>query len=88
MHALPARHFARLVNLSSQSISELMGGHRSPSLNTLTLLSEFFEISSDRFRTATFAELLADELADLNRFHRVEDKIPDEARARAWHSNA
>ncbi len=87
LHALPARHFTALVPISSQAVSEVMGGKRQPSLNTVQLIATFFEIPLDRLLNTPFEDLLAVEIADTGRYQRVEAKIPDAARSRSWHSN-
>lgn len=87
LHALPARGFASLVPISSQAVSEIMGGKRGASLSTAQTIAAFFEIPLDRLLNAPFRELLPLEIADRERFDRVEGKITEEARARSFRSN-
>jgi transcriptional regulator with XRE-family HTH domain len=67
---------SRLIDgLSPQALSELQSGTRTPSLDTVSKLAAFFEISIDRLLNASFAELVSVEVADPDRFARVEAKI-------------
>ncbi len=83
MHALPARHFARIVNISPQTLSGLVGG-RPPSMASAQTVAHFFEIPLGDLIDKRFDQLLG-YVADIDRFHRVEAKIPDDAKAREWH---
>ena len=85
LHALPATHLSRLIRVSPQSLSVLMSGKRNASLSTVRVLAQFFEIPVERLLETPFRDLLITELADTDRFDRVEAKIPDEARSRQWH---
>jgi transcriptional regulator with XRE-family HTH domain len=75
VHLLTAQSAKQHLDLSAQAISELRAGKRQPSLQTLQKTSGFFEISIDRLLEAEFEDLLANELADSDRFRRVEAKI-------------
>ncbi len=83
MHALPARHFARIVNISAQTLSGLVGG-RAPSMSSAQTVAHFFEVPLGDLIDKGFDQLLGYG-ADIERFHRVEAKIPDDAKAREWH---
>jgi transcriptional regulator with XRE-family HTH domain len=83
LHAIPARGFAPLVSISSQTISELLSGRRSASIHTARALADFFEVSLDGLLDKPFEELLITELTDRARFLSVEAKIPEEARWRS-----
>src|SRR4051812_12306298 len=75
LHAMRATRDSRLVEgLSPQALSELQAGTRDPSLATVEKLARFFEIPLTRLLHAPFDELLAAELADAERFRRVEEK--------------
>lgn len=75
VHVMRSTRDSRLIDgLSPQALSELQSGSRKPSLQTVEKLSSFFEISLDRLLKAPFEELLARELADPDRFRRVESK--------------
>jgi transcriptional regulator with XRE-family HTH domain len=74
---------SRLIEgLSPQALSELQSGTRTPSLDTVEKLSTFFEIPIDRLLKTSFVELLTGEVADPDRFARVEAKIRKRVRAR------
>jgi transcriptional regulator with XRE-family HTH domain len=75
MHNLSARDASKLLGLSTVALSEWRQGKRSPSLNALLRLSAVFEVAGDRLVTAPFTDLLANELGDVDRFERVEEKI-------------
>jgi transcriptional regulator with XRE-family HTH domain len=75
LHALRPTRDHHLLGLSPQALSELQSGSRTPSLSTADRLAEFFEISFERLRKAPFEELLETEIADGDRFKRVEKKI-------------
>jgi transcriptional regulator with XRE-family HTH domain len=75
LHLLTATLAKEHLELSAQAISELKAGKRQPSLRTLQKISAFFEIPIDRLLDADFEDLLANELADRERFRRVEAKI-------------
>lgn len=87
LHALPARGFASLVPISSQAVSEIMGGKRGASLSTAQSIAAFFEIPLDRLLNTPFTELLPAEIADTERYDGVEAKITEEARVRSFRSN-
>jgi transcriptional regulator with XRE-family HTH domain len=75
LHAMRATRDSRLIDgLSPQALSEIQSGTRRPSLDTLQKLAAFFEIPMDRLMNATFHDLLADEIADPERFASVESK--------------
>jgi transcriptional regulator with XRE-family HTH domain len=74
VHALTAAEGAALIGISPQGLSELLWRER-PSLESLERLESFFEVDlSDLLRTP-FVELLEVEVADRQRFRRVEAKI-------------
>ena len=75
LHDLSARRAGELVDISAQTLSEWKYRKREPSLGVLLRLAEFFEISADRLVSAPFQALLTQELADPERFDRVEQKI-------------
>ncbi len=75
LHRLTGREASRILGISTVAISEWRQGKRLPGLPALLSLSETFEVAGDRLVTATFSELLANELGDVDRFDRVEDKL-------------
>jgi transcriptional regulator with XRE-family HTH domain len=66
---------ASLLGISAQALSELQSGRRSPSLTTAHAIALFFEVPLDRLLEADFSDLLSHELADPDRYQRVENKI-------------
>lgn len=56
-------------------MSAWMNGKSQPSLPKAIDIADLFQISTDRLIGATFADLLAHELADPERFDRVEERI-------------
>ena len=76
MHALTAAKARGLVGISQQALSELQLGKReSPRASTVKKLAEFFEVPYWRLQDTPFGQLLAEELADTERFEAVEAKI-------------
>ncbi len=75
LHALTARDAAALIGLSAQAISEIQASKRGASYPTARSLAKFFEMSTDRLADTPFVDLLATELADPERYKRVEQKI-------------
>lgn len=77
LHGLRATRDSRMMGgLSPQLLSELQSGSRKqPSLSTVTAISEFFEISRDHLLDVPFDELLESDIADRERYQRVEAKI-------------
>lgn len=75
LHSLRATRDAGLIGISPQALSEIQYGTRaSVSLSTMEKLSGFFEIPIDRLLHAQFEELLQAEVADSERYRRVEAK--------------
>jgi transcriptional regulator with XRE-family HTH domain len=74
LHRLTAADAKVFIDVSAQTLSEWKRG-KSPNLNTLLRVAEFFEIHGDRLINAPFTELLTNELCDPDRFERVEHKI-------------
>ena len=56
-------------------MSAWMNGKSNPSLPKAIDIAELFQISTDRLMGAEFSDLLANELADPERFERVEKRI-------------
>jgi transcriptional regulator with XRE-family HTH domain len=64
------------IGVSPQALSEIQSGTRTqPSLRTVRALANFFEVPTDRLLDAGFGDLLETELADRDRFDRVESKL-------------
>ena len=75
LHGLTQHTTAQLLGISEATVSGWMGGKATPSLSKAIAISELFQISTDRLMGAQFADLLANELADPERFKRVEERI-------------
>jgi transcriptional regulator with XRE-family HTH domain len=80
LHALSGSEAAKLLGISQSTIVKWAQGTRAPSFKTALIVGDFFQISADRLATAEFSDLLANELANPERFRTVEQRI---SRARA-----
>lgn len=61
-------------------MSAWMNGKATPSLDKAIGLSEFFEVPTQRLMGAPFVDLLQSDLADPERFKRVEERIHRKSR--------
>jgi DNA-binding XRE family transcriptional regulator len=75
LHALSQHFTAQLLGVSEATMSAWMNGKSTPSLAKAIDIADLFQISTDRLMGARFPDLLADELADPERFGRVETRI-------------
>ena len=79
VHDLTNAEAAALLGFSAAAVSEWVSKTRKeprqPNLTTLLHVAEFFHISGDRLVLADFSDLLANELADAERFREVEARI-------------
>jgi transcriptional regulator with XRE-family HTH domain len=75
LHGLSQHFTAQLLGVSEATLSAWMNGKSTPSLAKAIDIAELFGISTERLMGATFVELLGDELADRERFERVEARI-------------
>ena len=75
MHGLSQNFTAQLLGVSEASMSAWMNGRSTPSLPKAIDIADLFQISTDRLMGAEFADLLQHELADAERFKRVEARI-------------
>ena len=75
LHSLSQTALAELLPTSAATVSTWLSGRSFPNLNRALLLSELFEISTERLINAQFTDLLANELTDPERFERVETRI-------------
>ena len=75
LHALSQHFTAQLLGVSEATMSAWMNGKSTPSLAKAIDIAELFQISTDRLMGAEFSELLARELADPERYERVETRI-------------
>jgi transcriptional regulator with XRE-family HTH domain len=78
IHAMTISLGSQHIGVSPQALSEIQSGTRTqPSLTTVRALANFFEVPTDRLLDARFGDLLQAELADRDRFERVEAKLRD-----------
>lgn len=75
LHGLSQHFTAQLLGVSEATMSSWMNGKSQPSLAKAIDIADLFQISTDRLMGAEFADLLAHELADPERFERVETRI-------------
>jgi DNA-binding XRE family transcriptional regulator len=75
LHALSQHFTAQLLGVSEATMSAWMNGKSTPSLAKAIDIAELFQITTDRLMGAKFSDLLANELADPERFERVESRI-------------
>ncbi len=75
LHGLSAYFTAHILGISPATLSAWVNGHSSPSLNKAIQVADLFQISTDRLMAAEFSDLLEHELADAERFKRVEARI-------------
>lgn len=75
LHALSQHFTAQLLGVSAATMSAWMNGKSTPSLANAIDIAELFQISTDRLMGAEFSDLLEKELADPERFERVETRI-------------
>jgi transcriptional regulator with XRE-family HTH domain len=75
LHALTQHFTAELLGVSEATVSGWMNGKTTPSLNKAIAVADLFQIGTDRLMGAKFSDLLATDLADPDRFERVEERI-------------
>jgi len=75
LHGLSQHFTAQLLDVSEATMSAWMNGKSTPSLAKAIDIAELFQITTDRLMGAEFSDLLANELADSERFERVEKRI-------------
>jgi transcriptional regulator with XRE-family HTH domain len=75
VHGLTARETARLTGVSVNALSSWMTGERDPSLASMQKLAGFFEIDAFKLLGQYTGSFLHEELADLERWERVEQKL-------------
>jgi DNA-binding XRE family transcriptional regulator len=75
MHRLSQHYTAQLLDVSEATMSSWMNGKSQPSLNKAIAIAELFQISTDKLIGTSFSDLLQTELADSDRFERVETRI-------------
>jgi len=75
LHGLTQHFTAQLLGVSEATMSSWMNGKSQPSLAKAIDIADLFQISTDRLMGAEFADLLEHELADPERFEKVETRI-------------
>ncbi len=75
LHRLSQHYTAQLLGVSEATMSSWMNGKSQPSLNKAIAIAELFQISTDKLMGTRFVDLLPAELADPDRFERVEARI-------------
>jgi transcriptional regulator with XRE-family HTH domain len=75
LHGLTQHFTAQLLGVSEGTMSAWMNGKSEPSLGKAIDIADLFQISTDRLMGAHFVDLLQTELADPERFDRVEARI-------------
>jgi transcriptional regulator with XRE-family HTH domain len=75
LHRLTAREAARILDISESALGKWGTGARRPSFDTALRVSDFFGLPANRLAQAEFEDLLANELADPDRFRAVETKL-------------
>lgn len=75
LHGLTQNFAAELLGVSEATVSGWMSGKATPSLSKAIGISELFGITTDRLMGAKFVDLLGNELADADRYTKVEDRI-------------
>jgi transcriptional regulator with XRE-family HTH domain len=82
LHELLMRDVAAFADVSESVVSKWQTGDRNPSFTSALKIGALFEIEPGRLAQADFADLLSHELADPDRYRRVEEKI--ERLRREW----
>lgn len=75
LHGLTQHFTAQLLGVSEATMSSWMNGKSTPSLAKAIDIADLFQISTDRLMGAEFSDLLANELADPERYDTVEKRI-------------
>lgn len=75
LHGLSQNFTAQLLGVSEATMSSWMNGRSQPSLPKAIDIADLFQISTDRLMGAEFVDLLQHELADPQRYERVEARI-------------
>jgi transcriptional regulator with XRE-family HTH domain len=75
LHRLSQHFTAQLLGVSEATMSAWMTGKSQPSLAKAIDIAALFQVSTERLMGAEFVSLLEGELADRERFARVEARI-------------
>lgn len=75
VHHLDAKKAAALLGMSESAFTKWATGKRRPSFETAMRIGDFFQVPPERLARTPFQDLLANELADPERFRVVENMI-------------
>lgn len=75
LHAMTQHFTAEVLGVSEATVSGWMNGKATPSLSKAIAIADLFQISTERLMGAKFSDLLSKELADIERYQRVEERI-------------
>jgi transcriptional regulator with XRE-family HTH domain len=74
-HNVQAVEVAEWTGMTASIFSKWVRGHREPSFRSAIAIGDFFGLSADRLARTPFVDLVGNELADVDRFERVEAEI-------------
>lgn len=80
LHGLTMKRFAVLAGVSESVISKWSSGDRHPSFTSAMKVAEIFEVDPGRLARAEFPDLLEHELADAEKYRRVEKTLEELSR--------
>src|SRR3954470_9049133 len=75
VHRLSAKEAARLMAISESSFSKWGRGVVTPGWTSAVIVGRFFDINPSRLAETPFEDLLANELASVERFRDVEREV-------------
>ena len=75
IHRLTAEQASKLLGISPTTLSYWRTGQRDPNLTSLQRVAEFFEVDPMKLLGQWTGSFIQEELADAERWQRVEDKI-------------
>src|SRR5919108_547381 len=71
------QRLAALADVSESVVNKWASGERNPSFTSALKFAEIFDVPADRLARADFADLLETDLADADKFRRVEQTIKE-----------
>jgi transcriptional regulator with XRE-family HTH domain len=80
LHGLTMKRAAALADVSESVVSKWASGDRHPSFTSALKFAVIFDVPADRLARADFGELLENELADAEKFRRVEKTLEELSR--------
>ena len=75
-HGLTSKEASALTGTSANTISGWLTGQRDPSLSSMEKIAGFFEVDAFKLLGQFTGSFLVEEVADVERWMRVEDKLP------------